>query len=165
MDLHSQMMSYRLASRELRNKYFAPTSWNYPEWDVIELYENVKRELFRNLILYPFALAEPEEGEENNDIEVSITGTFAPIMINREINCGYWDYPCKEVKNTVKMCFIDFFDWDQVGVIDNQYVLVKIKEYKENPDVEGKQALIESQYVKFKKVPRNLRLYEPLTLR
>ncbi|MCK5267814.1 MAG: hypothetical protein KAR07_06590 [Spirochaetes bacterium] len=151
MDIQNQMITYRLATREIRNKYFSPKNWDYPEWDVIELYNDVKKELFRSLVLNPLSLKESSEGKENENIEVVVASPFAPIMINREIKSGYWDHPCKEVKENVKMNFIDFFDWDQLGTIDNQYVLVKIKEYKENPDIEGRQALIQSQYIKFTK--------------
>jgi hypothetical protein len=76
-------------------------------------------------------------------------GEFSQIMINRDIDSGYWDYPLKEINNDVKMTFISFFDWDQLGFRDNQYVRVLIVESPNNTEIIGKHALIESRNVIF----------------
>lgn len=78
-------------------------------------------------------------------------GEFAPAMLNREIDSGYWDYRIEEIKKNAKMAFISFFDWDQLGVRDNHYVRVKIDHWQSHPDTVGKHALIDSRYIRFVK--------------
>jgi hypothetical protein len=70
-----------------------------------------------------------------------------PIMLNREIDSGYWDFPLKEVAKDVAMNFISFFDWNRLAFRDNQYVRALIVDWPLHPEAIGKHALIESQHV------------------
>jgi hypothetical protein len=76
-------------------------------------------------------------------------GDFAPLLINREIDSGYWDYPIREVGRLATLRFISFFDWDQLGVRDNMYVRVVIHSWPGASELEGKHALIGANYVQF----------------
>jgi len=44
-----------------------------------------------------------------------------------------------------------FFDWDQLGYRNNQYILVQIDLWPSHPETIGKRVLIESTYVRFAK--------------
>jgi len=82
-------------------------------------------------------------------IQVRSISDFVPAMINREIKSGYWDFPIKNIPTETECLFICFFDFDQLDYRDNRYVRVEIKKCKSHPEVIGKHALIETQYVSY----------------
>jgi hypothetical protein len=57
--------------------------------------------------------------------------------------------PQISISNSAKLHFIDFFNFDVLAYRDNKYVQVKISAWSEHPELEGKHALIESEYVSF----------------
>jgi hypothetical protein len=79
-------------------------------------------------------------------------GETAPIMLNRETSSGYWDHPVTEVTRQAELCFLAFFDWDQLGYKDNRYVRIRVNRWPSHPEVVGKDALIDTQYVRFVRV-------------
>jgi len=82
-------------------------------------------------------------------ILVGLRSEFAPIMLNRAVDSGYWDHPIREVTRDAQMVFVCFFDWDQLDVRDNRYVRVLVQAWPSKSEAIGKHALIESQYVRF----------------
>ncbi len=98
----------------------------------------------------PASIASVSYGYPQPAIQVELHGIeSAPIMVNREIDSGYWDYPIRDISNNAKMIFVSFFDWDRLSYRDNHYVRVQIREWSSHQDVEGKHGLIESQFVSF----------------
>ncbi len=73
-----------------------------------------------------------------------------PLLVNREIPAsGYWDHPIKwiapEQENDIRPICI--FDFDLLGWRGMEYYRVKILKCQSNPEIEGREALIECKYV------------------
>ena len=145
---------FRVASRELFNHYFRihddPYSNSDRAWLLMERFEQLERLLFKKLVVKEAGIADIGYGRVHSEITVTC-GEGAPLMINREINSGYWDYPLEKISGTPKLQFIGFFDWDVLGIRDNGYVHVQIADWPGHPEVTNKHALIHSHYVSFVK--------------
>jgi len=142
---------FKLASRELFNHYFHKIEpYDNDGWEWEERFSIVQATLFEELVTVPMNLSKLRYGEVQPEISVKLNSEgIVPIMINREIDSGYWDFSVKEIDNVAKLAFISFFDWDQLGYRDNRYVRVIIQGWEHRPEAVGKHAIIESQYVKF----------------
>ncbi len=155
MDIDDLMNSFRLAGRELFNHFFRlDNPWNnsVEAWLLEGRFSRVERVLFRVLVSEPAALPDIRYGEVQTSIFVELrSGTSAPIMVNRGIDSGSWDHPLREATGEARLLFVRFFDWDQLGYRDNRYARVQIDSWPSRPDVIGKHALIETQYVRFAK--------------
>jgi len=152
--LDQRMNQFRISGRELFNNYFrfggasgsTDVQFQNEAWLSEERFSEVEALLFEKLVLEPSSLT-GRYGERNAKVRVSLASDFAPIMINRAEDSGYWDHPLREITRGVRMEFIRFFDWDQISYRDNRYVRVYLAEWPEQPAVVGKHALVESQYV------------------
>ena len=150
MQLDELMTQFRLASRGLFNNFFRTKDpYRTNGWELEERFREVQSVLFQALVTQPANLQEVPYGQPQPGIMVRLKTEFAPIMLNRDINSGYWDYPLKEVTRDTRMIFIEFFDWDQLDVRDNRYVRVIVNSWPSRPEAQGKHALIESHYVEF----------------
>lgn len=110
----------------------------------------VQRELFERLICVPFELKHFEYGlEPQLNIQVKPDHGNAPIMLNRDINSGYWDHHLTEISNEPVLVFLEFFDWRSQHIMDNQYVKIQVLTSSVYPDIVGKQGLIEVTNVTF----------------
>lgn len=152
MDLDLLLNRFRIASRELFNGFFrvdAPYE-HEKAWVLEERYEEVEAMLFEKLVLEPGELPFFRYGQLHPNIRVQLRyGEFAPIMLNRETDSGYWDYPVKEITKEAQLSFVRFFDWDQLDYRDHRYVRVLVSEWPSQPNAVGKHALIETHYVQF----------------
>jgi len=145
------MDKFRLASRELFNHYFrvSPPP-NNDGWAAEERFARVECVLFEELVTAPGGLSPIEYGLVNVEIQAVLSGSdFAPMMLNRDIDSGYWDYPIREVTKEATLLFVRYFDWDQLGWRDNRYVRVQVAAWPAYPETVGKHALVESQHVCF----------------
>ena len=100
MDLDARMNQFRVASRELFNQFFrADDPYNNDQaWPMEERYSEVQELLFQKLVLEPAGLPPIAYGLLNSSVVVALRhGDFAPIMLNREVDSGYWDHPLREV--------------------------------------------------------------------
>lgn len=92
-DFNYAMNQFRLASRELFNSYFRLLE-PYPTtefgWLQVERFERVEKALLEALVLEPFEVNAPIV------VQLRSTAGAAPVMINRELTSGYWDYPVTE---------------------------------------------------------------------
>lgn len=155
MDMNDAITRFRIASRELFNNYIYPlydreNALNDKNWEIDTIFAQLNAALFRAMVAKRFELGEARYGEVNPDIGVNLKyKQTVPIQVNRGIDTGYWDFPLKEVSPQVRLSFIDFFDWDSLGIRDYQYVRTKIEEWPEHPEAVGKQGLIEARYVEF----------------
>ena len=151
MSIDESMRRFRLASRELFNAYFrVDDPWNNDGWRLEERFSQVEAILFDVLVARHCEINATGYGELQPSIQVALNRSeFAPVMINRESDSGYWDFPVERMTKTGRLAFIRFFDWDLLAIRDNQYVRVRIEEWPERPECVGKHALIESQYVVF----------------
>ena len=152
MNIDSRINHFRIASLELFNLFFRvddPYS-NDQAWVMEERYSEVQDLLFQKLVVEPAGLQSVVYGLLTSSIVVSLRyGDFAPIMLNREVDSGYWDHSLKEVTREARLGFISFFDFDQLAYRDHRYVRVQVLEWQSQPSVVGKHGLLESQYVRF----------------
>lgn len=145
---------FRLASRELFNNFFLKPFLVNEDWALYEHFDLIEAQLFSALVTSRVGIPEVRYGEVQPDVLVFATSPSLygiPIMLNREIDSGYWDH---DVDTAVPGClfsFLSFFDWDQKSYKDNRYVRVVVREWPENPSLVGKHALIETHYVSYGK--------------
>jgi hypothetical protein len=151
MPLDEMLILFRLASRELFNQYFhIHDPYINNGWEYYERFKEVEKILFQKMVTEPSSIEDIEYGDPHHNIIVQLRDIdSAPIMINRGIDSGYWDYPITQISKDIKMIFINFFDWDQLGYRDYKYVKTKILGCPFNSELSGKQALIEVEYVRF----------------
>lgn len=167
-DLHQSMCRFRMAARELFNHYFAvPPPPATPYYDYNEGFIEVEQILFTKLVLEPCAVplasnsyvygidAHPgirvrlPIANADEDVVGVSEQPSAPIMLNREINSGYWDYSLDRFTNDATLLFVSFFDWSSEYSRDNAYVLVQVSDWASHPEAIGKQGLVESHYVRY----------------
>jgi hypothetical protein len=124
MTIDDSISQFRLASRELFNTYFRIADpYNDDGWALAERFSQVKSVLFDQLVAAQVSLALGSYGTHQPDILVILRGVdFAPVMINREVDTGYWDNPTVEITKDAQLSFVRFFDWDVLAVRDYQYV-------------------------------------------
>jgi hypothetical protein len=151
MELNALMIRFRLASRELFNHYFHASTHDENEWVTEERFATVQEHLFHALVLEAADIPEITYGKLQPSILVTLRTSceFAPWMLNRTIDSGYWDHPQPEVTQDAVLHFMYFFDFDQVDFKDYRYVRVVVASWPSHPELVGKHALIESQYVRF----------------
>lgn len=157
MDLTTLMKRFRLADRELFNHYFhIEDPYNHPEaWDIEEGFRRVQRILFEEMVQIPADLPDTPYFSVQSDIRVLPTSSSCPAMINREIDCGYWDHPVEAITQDATLHFIHFFDWDTLAQRDYQYVRAVIADWPAHPELVGKHTLAETMYVSFAKAPES----------
>ena len=150
--VNEALNAFRLASRGLFNDYFRAKGEPYENdgWSLLERFCEVEEVLFQNMVgpacdseLVPY-------GQPQEHLLVKLrAGGFAPIMLNRENDSGYWDHPVTEVTEDAAMQFIRFFDWDQLATRDNRYVEIVITSWPSKPELVGKHGLLETQYTAY----------------
>lgn len=153
IDFDECMNQFRIASRELFNHFFRvpdPYGSGKQAWLQEERFRDVQALLFQKLVAEPLSLGIVEYGNPQPDILVEPRYDGAvPIMLNRDVDSGYWDYPLREIDKDSRLSFVSFFDWDQLDYRDNRYVCVRVDSSPAHVDIIGKHGLIESQYVRF----------------
>lgn len=154
MEIDEHFGRFRVASRELFNHFFRVSDpYKNDGWALEERFSQVEAVLFEKLVSEQARIPPIKYGSPHPSVRVLLRhGEFAPIMLNREVNSGYWDFPHREVTTDATLTFIRFFDWDLLAFRDNQYVLVRVDHWPAHPEVVGKQGLLESQYARFVKV-------------
>jgi hypothetical protein len=152
VDLDTLMRQFRLASRELFNHLFRiEDPYENDGWTPEERFRRLELLLFDVLVIGPAGLDRIGYGDTNRNIRVALArnGESAPIMLNRGLATGYWDHPTREVGKDVGLAFVTFFDWDVLGIKDNQYVKAEVVDWPEHPELSGKRLLVEAHYVRF----------------
>ena len=151
MTLDQQMNKFREASRELFNHYFRVTNdldAHDDRWLAVERFQEVEALLFSNLVAEPLSIPPMQYGYGHSvqpHIRVQIRhGDSTSIMLNREIDSGYWDFPLKEVTSEAVLLFKEFFDWDSIDFRDHRYARVQVSEWTSHPETVGKHGLIET---------------------
>jgi len=148
------MNAFRLASRELFNNYFLKAYLADEDEEFFEQFQIIEEHLFAALVSTRAEIAQTRYGAPQEDIVVvaQLDSKWGiPIMLNRDTDSGYWDH---DIDKTVPGCtftFMRFFDWDQRSYADNRYVRVIVREWPGNDSLVGKQALIETHYVTYRK--------------
>jgi hypothetical protein len=143
---------FRVSARSIWNSAFWPVP-EFREGYYIGQFEWIAKILFDTLVLSRLVLDFPSEDLFHKPIpsfQVVPASQAIPIMIQRSpTETGYWDDPVKQVSlGKVEMHFIDFFDWNQMAVLDYRYYRVSIRRFEEHPHLVGREALIETHCAK-----------------
>jgi hypothetical protein len=115
----------------------------------MERFEEVQACLFNALVSGPLDLEPVRYRQTQPAIRVELLHSETPVMLNRELDSGYWDHPVTELSPQIPIAFISYFDWDQLNYHDNYYVRGEILENEMAPELVGKHVLIECLNVQF----------------
>jgi hypothetical protein len=144
---------YRVSARSVWNTAFWPDP-DFRDWDFVEQYQSVERTLFDALVLAKLDKEIPADDIFRKPISffrVAPASPSVPIMVQRpcpETRNRYWDDPVDRVSaGEVEMHFLAFFDWNQLDYRDLKYYHVRIAAFEEQPNLVGREALIDRQYV------------------
>lgn len=152
MNINELMCKFRFASRELFNNHFTVSNpyQNDDAWLMQEMFSGVEETLFQNLVCEPLSLAcqNYKYNQPNIFVKFHLTDQLG-VMVNREIDSGYWDFGVTKIRSDTKMTFISFYDWENLCFRDNQYVEVLIVGCPQYPEITGKHALLEARSVVF----------------
>jgi hypothetical protein len=143
---------FRIADRELYNQHFhIPNPYNDTDtaFAAMERFEEVQACLFNALVSGPLDLEPVRYRQTQPAIRVELLHSETPVMLNRELDSGYWDHPVTELSPQIPIAFISYFDWDQLNYHDNYYVRGEILENEMAPELVGKHVLIECLNVQF----------------
>ena len=145
--LDESLKSFRLAAREIFNLFFRVSDpYNSTEraYAAYECFDDVQSVLFQGLITKPFGLPPIAYGYKQPAIFVDCSRLLNSVMINRELNSGYWDHPMSAIPPDARVCFVSYFDWDQLGYRDYAYVAAEIEECASHPELLRKRILIQA---------------------
>lgn len=154
MNMDRLVNKFRVASRELFNNHFLETFLENEDWAFHEHFTLIEEHLFLALVTSISGISEVTYGRVQPEILVTSKPEAAhgiPIMLNREIDSGYWDHPIDVAIPGCIFLFVSFFDWDEMSYKDNRYVRAIVRAWPENPALIGKHALIETHHVSYSK--------------
>lgn len=150
-NIKTEMASYREAVRHLWNSTFSALDESLRFGICLDLFEEIDDLIFKALVCEPLGIQLNARASFDPIINlkvIPISPTDVPIMINRSIPAsGYWDDPVKIISaSDVNLALIDFFDWDAYNEKDFRYYRVRIIDCKSQPNLIGRDALIETFY-------------------
>jgi hypothetical protein len=143
---------FREALRHLWNAYMRLDA----TWDTAEEFAEIAQILFVECVLGRAGVEARSIPMDHGSEVLTEYRLFAdhqgklPLHANRDIPAsGYWDHPVSWIPPEQKQVIhpICFFDFDQLGWRRIQYYRVRIVESSSNPDLNGRDALIECQHV------------------
>lgn len=152
-NITAEMSAYREAVRHLWNSTFATLDESLRFGTCLELFEQIDALMFRALVCEPLGIEFKARASFDPIINlkvIPISPTGMPVLVNRSMPAsGYWDDPVKAVSasDAVKLAFIGLFDWDGYNVKDCAYYRVRIVDCKSQPNLIGRDALVETFYV------------------
>lgn len=144
---------YRISARTIWNTAFWPDA-DFQNWDSAEVFDEVKRILFGELVLAKLEKEWPVADIFKVPIPffhiVPSISHGTPIMIQNprpDRPRGYWDHPVNSVSpGEAELHFLAYFDWDEMDYVDFRYYLVKLATFETHPELVGREALIERQH-------------------
>lgn len=154
-DITSLVARYRECVSSLWNTYFHKPN---VDWDEQWSFAVIDAELFKALVLQPLGRGgvhiQPDYMNPRELLSFMrvVPDGAASILMNREIDSGYWDWrhPLPKVQaEDVDLRMFHFFDWDSLGPRNYDYVRVLILDSARYPEANGKHALIASDEVRF----------------
>jgi hypothetical protein len=150
-EIDASIRKFRIASRELFNGYFRiDNPYDNDGWDGRDQFSRLESILFDALVGQPHGLTPGAYGAANGEVLVKLRDLdAAPAQLNRLVDSGYWDHPITQIDSGAVMCFIRFFDWDQLDYRDNRFVRACVQEWPSQANAVGKHVLLEAQHVRF----------------
>lgn len=147
-DVSNIFEHFRVSSRAIWNTAFWPDA-DFRNWDSIEHFDEIQRILFGELVLGKIGREWPPQDLFREAIPFFqvIPNGHVPIMIQNtrsQTQTGYWDHPIKEIKpEQAELLFIEYFDWNRMDYVDFLYYRVKVAKFDSQPDLIGREALLE----------------------
>jgi hypothetical protein len=145
-DITQLMNAYRECSRNLWNVYF---SGREDIGGSLDTFGDLQRLLFRALVVDElFYEEQPEGGNIPPPALRVVPRARSPILINRSDKPeggGYWDQEEDLfVGPEITLAFIDYFDFEQIPIMDFHYFRCKILAFPGHNEHVGRQALVEA---------------------
>lgn len=142
---------YKEMARFIHNQfYFHKLNFTF---DTIDNLNIIKQQLFYQLVLDEIGVEFEIDRIFTEKIPfIKIYPRFGidiPIFVNRPSSDGnlYWDNIIKNInKKDIEIEFINFFDWDQLNIVDFKYYIGKIISFEKKEEFIGNEVLIESEY-------------------
>jgi hypothetical protein len=152
-DITDLMQRHRECSRHVWNTYFWPQAEAEDDWDLRDRFEDINVKLFSSLVLWPLEREEKEPTPAYwqplhpvpfiRVVPENLCSDSCPVLINREIDSGYWDHPITNVAaSDIDMRFIHYFDWSNIGYREFEYLRVVIVASLAHPELAGRHALV-----------------------
>jgi len=148
-DVTPLMDAYRECVRHLWNTYFQREAEANQDWDHRDEFNAIAAQLFRALVLRKLgresAEVRPDHWAPRKPLPFLqvVVEPRSEIMVNREIDGGYWDHPLTVIdQGDLELHFVQYFDWADLAFRDFAYYRVRIVGSAKYPDVVGKDALI-----------------------
>ena len=156
--------NYREHARHLRNSAFSTLQDR--NWDIASDFDEVNKVLFDRLVLSRIEKLAYESAihwEENDAFLVEASGGGFRAMISRDKGAtGYWDHPIETImKGEATIAFQRYFDWDELGLIDFQYVYGIIRHCVRYPMIIEHHVLLQSDQVEIGVNPILVRIRDP----
>lgn len=149
-NIKTEIFAYREAIRHLWNSTFSILDESLRFGVCLDLFEEIDALIFRALVCEPLGIEFKEKATNDPIINLKVIPinllTEVHVLINRSIPAsGYWDYPIKVLNvSDVDLALIGFFDWDEYSQKDCHYYRVRIIDCKSQPNLIGRDALIET---------------------
>ncbi len=145
MKITNQFEQYKEASRHIWNTYFLKEG--KATWEDYEIFEEIERLLFERIVLTSLGLNRSTPFDGRFKVTARDGHNCLPIMVNRTSDGGYWDHLVTAlIDDNYGMDFLEYFDFDQLSIKDNRYIIAKIIFSQKHPEINGHKAMIESQY-------------------
>lgn len=155
-DVTARFASYRECVRHVWNAHVRPKEPGVPSVRLCEAFATVRRELLDAIVLAPLGVDLAEAADMPRRFVVVPKLHHMPILLNRSVPAaGYWDYPVTSVeKPAVRLGFLGFFDWDDYGSIDLQYVRVVVEDINgRSSPIDGRHGLVEWSSIEVELAP------------
>ena len=149
-NITTEMTAYRESVRHLWNSTFSTLDESLRFGTCLEFFEQIDALMFRALVCEPHGIEFKEKASFDpiyNLKVIPISPTGMPILVNRSMPAsGYWDDPVNVINASdgVELAFIGLFDWDGCNVKDCAYYRVRIIDFKSQPNLIGRDALVET---------------------
>lgn len=149
-DITPLIHQYRECIRHLWNTYFWQDVLTIENADLTDEFDDIASKLFSALVLNKIGvegveLAPSYWGPKKalNFLQVQVPMSCNSVMVNREMDSGYWDLTIteEELRQTT-MIFLHFFDFDSYGFREWGYYLAEIEKSDLRPELVGRTALV-----------------------
>ena len=150
-DISSIFDHYRVSARTIWNTAFWPDT-DFRNWDSLEQFDQIQKLLFEELVLGKVGREWPPQNLFEKAIPFFriIPRSQVPIMIQNPrpgAATGYWDHPVNSIKpEQAELLFIAYFDWNRMDYADLRYYRAKIVSFGAQPELAGRDALIDREY-------------------
>lgn len=143
-------LRYREVARMIWNIGFWP-DMRLREWDAVEAYREAVARLFESMVLLPLGyhahIEYPDSPGRIACFHVTIKGHPMQILVDKNLpdEPGHqWENRSLQLSAASKafeMQFVRFFDWDQLGRRDFEFLEVLITRLDDRPEMVGHHAL------------------------